>query len=98
MARYSQSITPESQPALLHHHEQRLHAALPEVLQPWPQLQHALEQAESYGVMRWGAAVPTAGGLPAHLQWCEEFSGICRRLDQWPRLWLRGGGIVQRWH
>ena len=69
-----QSITPESQPALLRHHEQRLHAALPEVLQPWPQLQHALEQAESYGVMRWGAAVPTAGGLPAHLQWCEGSS------------------------
>ena len=69
-----QSITPESQPALLRHHEQRLHAALPEVLQPWPQLQHALEQAESYGVMRWGAAVPTAGGLPAELQWCSKSS------------------------
>ena len=65
-----QSITPESQPALLRHHEQRLHAALPEVLQPWPQLQHALEQAESYGVMRWGAAVPTAGGLSPDGQWC----------------------------
>ena len=69
-----QSITPESQPALLRHHEQRLRSALPAVLQPWPQLQQALEQAESYGVMRWGAAVPTAGGLPAELQWCSKSS------------------------
>ena len=69
-----QSITPQSQPALLRHHEQRLRSALPVLLQPWPQLQQALEQAESYGVMRWGAAVPTAGGLPAELQWCSKSS------------------------
>ena len=69
-----QSITPESQPALLRHHEQRLRSALPEVLRAWPELQRALGQAESYGVMRWGAAVPTAGGLPAELQWCAKSS------------------------
>ena len=69
-----QSITPESQPALLRHHEQRLRSALPEVLRAWPELQQALGQAESYGVMRWGAAVPTAGGLPAELQWCAKSS------------------------
>ena len=68
------SITPESQPALLRHHEQRLRSALPEVLRSWPELQRALGQAESYGVMRWGAAVPTTGGLPAHLQWCPKSS------------------------
>ena len=56
-----QSITPESQPALLRHHEQRLRSALPEVLRAWPELQGALGQAESHGVMRWGAAVPKIG-------------------------------------
>jgi hypothetical protein len=65
-----QSITPQSQPDLLLHHEQRLRCALPEVLRSWPQLQQALEQADSYGVMRWGAAVPTAGGLSPDGQWC----------------------------
>ena len=68
------SITPESQPALLRYQEQRLRSALPEVMRSWPEVQGALRQAESYGVMRWGAAVPTTGGLPQDLQWCAKSS------------------------
>ena len=72
-----QSITPESQPALLRHHEQRLRSALPEVLRAWPELQRALEQAESYGVMRWGAAVPTSGWI------ATGFAVVCQEFGQW---------------
>ena len=54
--------------------DRRLRSALPEVLRAWPELQRALGQTESCGVMRWGAAVPTTGGLPPHLQWCAKSS------------------------
>ena len=84
-----QSITPESQPALLRHHEQRLRSALPALLGPWPELQRTLEQAESYGVMRWGAAVPTSGGLPADWQWCPA-SALGFAGD-----WIEGAGYGQ---
>mgnify|MGYP006240270973 FL=1 len=67
-----QTITPESQPGLMRHHEERQRAALPVLLRSWPLLHQGLERAESYGVMRWGAAVPLSGGLPAELQWCPD--------------------------
>ena len=60
-------ITPESQPVLLRQEEKRLWQQLPELLNPWPELKSACEQAESLGVMRWGASQPLDHGLyPVH--------------------------------
>ncbi len=71
-------ITPESQPVLLRQEEKRLRQQLPELLNPWPELQSACEQAESLGVMRWGASQPLDHPLARSLQWCDASAvGFC---------------------
>ena len=72
------SITPASQPQLLAAQEERLKAALQEMLVTLPALQNACDQASSLGVMRWGAAQPLDHPLPLDLQWCAESAvGFC---------------------
>ena len=64
-----------------------MRSALPAVLHSWPELQQLLQQAESYGVMRWGAAQPLHQGLSADLQWCSEARvGFCGD-------WIAGQGF-----
>ncbi|MEC8441031.1 MAG: NAD(P)-binding protein [Cyanobacteriota bacterium] len=71
-------ITPNSQPALLQHHEQRLIALLPELLMALPELRKACQSACSLGLMRWGASRPLDHPLPQHLQWCSATAlGFC---------------------
>jgi len=64
-------ITPETQPVLLKQEEARLKQLLPQLLQPWPDLQGACKTAESLGVMRWGASSPLDHPLLHSLQWCD---------------------------
>ena len=74
----SESITPRTQPVLLKQEEARLRELLPQLLQPWPELQGACEAAESLGVMRWGASRPFDHPLPQSLQWCDSSAvGFC---------------------
>lgn len=81
------AIRPDTQPDLLVHHEKRLLAALPQLLVPWPDLQAALPEARSLGVMRWGAAQPLDHALPRHLQWCPQARvGFCGD-------WIDGSGF-----
>ena len=71
-------ITPQTQPVLLKQEEARLRQLLPQLLQPWPELQGACEAAESLGVMRWGASRPLDHPLPQSLQWCDASAlGFC---------------------
>ena len=71
-------ITPQTQPVLLKQEEARLRQLLPQLLQPWPDLQGACEAAESLGVMRWGASRPLDHPLPQSLQWCDASAlGFC---------------------
>ena len=71
-------ITPDSQTALLQHHEQRLIALLPELLVSLPKLRMACQNASSLGLMRWGASRPLDHPLPQQLQWCSATElGFC---------------------
>ena len=71
-------ITPETQPVLLKQEEARLKQLLPQLLQPWPDLQGACKTAESLGVMRWGASSPLDHPLLDSLQWCDASAlGFC---------------------
>ena len=81
-----EDITPESQPGLVRDYEQRLSSALPGLLHQWSDLERGLGRAESYGVMRWGAASVLSGGLPAELQWCPN-SAVGFAGD-----WIKGPG------
>ena len=68
-------ITPESQPRLLQQQEERQRAAWGELTAGWPGGSGWANQAESLGVMRWGASLPIKGSLPTRLQWCAA-SGV----------------------
>ena len=72
------SITPESQPALLAEQEKRLKTVLDQMLREMPKLQMACRQANSLGVMRWGASQPLDHPLQTNLQWCQSSRvGFC---------------------
>ena len=70
-----EAITPESQPLLLQQQERRQLEAWRQLTASWPGGEWWGEQAESLGVMRWGASLPILGALPQHLQWCGA-SGV----------------------
>ena len=72
------SITPESQPALLAEQEKRLKTVADQLLREMPKLQMACRQANSLGVMRWGASQPLDHPLQTNLQWCQSSRvGFC---------------------
>ena len=72
------SITPESQPTLLAEQEERLKTVLDQMLRDMPKLQTACRQANSLGVMRWGASQPLDHPLQRNLQWCQSSKvGFC---------------------
>ena len=71
-------ITPRTRPGLRKQEGARLRQLLPQLLQPWPDLQGACKTAESLGVMRWGASSPLDHPLLDSLQWCDASAlGFC---------------------
>ena len=82
-----EAITPESQGRLLAQEQRRLMGLLPEMLHGLPVVSAALKQANSLGVMRWGASRPLNHPLPQKLQWCPTSAvGFCGD-------WIEGPGF-----
>ena len=83
-------ITPDRQPSLMAVQQERLSRLIPDLIRNIPGLEgmsaNGLD-AESLGMMRWGAAQPMDHPLPDDLQWCTASKiGFCGD-------WIEGPGF-----